>query len=216
MFALPELPYAYDALEPTMSARTLKCHHDKHHAAYVKKVNELVQQSGNAAANLEAVIKGAAGSNEKLYNNAAQAWNHAFFWISMKPGANSPAGDLPAAIAAAFGGQAKLADAFVTAGAEHFGSGWVWLTADPAGKLMIKTTHDAHDTVTEPNETPLLVCDLWEHAYYLDYQFDRKAFLKAWFEALPNWSFAAAQLAAAKGDGRAWRYPAPDAHARAA
>jgi Fe-Mn family superoxide dismutase len=218
MFSLPDLPYAYEALEPTMSAKTLHFHHDKHHATYVKTLNELLGQAAKPAASLEDVIRqSAAGgqSTAKLFNNAAQAWNHAFFWEAMSPEAVKPSGDLRAAIESSFGDLAQLREAFVKEGAAHFGSGWAWLVAE-GGKLAVKSTHDAHDMVTEKAVTPLIVCDLWEHAYYLDYQNDRKAYLEAWFDALPNWAFAANQLKAANGNGEAWRFAAPTAAAKAA
>jgi Fe-Mn family superoxide dismutase len=159
---------------------------------------------------LEAVIRAAkASGNKKLFNNAAQAWNHAFFWNAMAPGAARPDSDVAAAISAAFGDLAKLKQTFVADGVAQFGSGWVWLTADKAGKLQVVTTHDAGEPVEDGGAVPLLVCDVWEHAYYLDHQNDRKGFLEAWFDALPNWSFAAKQLAAARGQGEAWRYPRP-------
>jgi superoxide dismutase, Fe-Mn family len=216
MFTIPDLPYAYDALSPVISERTLHLHHDKHHAAYVKTLNELLEKAGQSPDSLEAVIAGSARSGEtKLFNNAAQAWNHGFFWVSMTPTRQQPSGNLACAIEAGFGGLADLKKAFVTEGVGHFGSGWVWLTADRSGALKVISTHDAHDIVTQPDSTPLLVCDLWEHAYYLDHQNDRKRFLEAWFDALPNWSFAADQLAASK-DGESWRYPTPAVVARAA
>ncbi len=217
MFSLPDLPYGYEALEPAMSAKTLHFHHDKHHATYVKTLNELLDQEGRSPASLEDVIRQSAGggaSAAKLFNNAAQAWNHAFFWQAMSPHAAKPGDDLQSAIQSSFGGLAQLREAFVKEGAAHFGSGWVWLVAD-GGKLAVKSTHDAHDIVTDA-ATPLLVCDLWEHAYYLDYQNDRKAYLEAWFDALPNWPFAASQLAAANGNGQPWRFAAPTAVAKAA
>ncbi|HEY2178589.1 MAG TPA: superoxide dismutase [Caulobacteraceae bacterium] len=210
MFALPNLPYAYDALEPTISERTLHYHHDKHHGTYVKTLNELIEKSGKSPASLEDVIRDAAKAGKegiKLFNNAAQAWNHGFFWNCMTASVVKPDGELAEAIQAAFG--ETLAETFIEQGAAHFGSGWVWLVADAGGKLSVKSTHDAEDMVTVEGRMPLLVCDLWEHAYYLDYQNDRKAFLSAWFKALPNWSFAADQYAAARGDGKAWRYPPP-------
>ncbi|MHB8530163.1 MAG: superoxide dismutase [Caulobacteraceae bacterium] len=217
MFPLPDLPWAYDALAPTISERTLHFHHDKHHATYVKTLNELVKDSGKSWPSLEALIVETAKSGpKKLFNNAAQAWNHAFFWASMWPRRQNPAGDLAAAIAAAFGSQEKFRTAFVAAGADHFGSGWVWLAADRGGAVKVISTHDADDTLTTQDLTPLVVCDLWEHAYYLDYQNDRKAFLEAWFDALPHWNFAAGQLAAAKGAGKPWCYPAEAASSVAA
>jgi Fe-Mn family superoxide dismutase len=210
MFKLPDLPYPYDALMPVMSDRTLHLHHDKHHATYVKTLNELLEKDGRTARSLEEVVLDAAKSDQhKLFNNAAQAWNHAFFWAAMTPQYEKPDGELAAAIDKAFGGLDGLKQAFVTEGAGHFGSGWVWLTANRAGELKVISTHDAADTLTHGDVTPLMVCDLWEHAYYVDYQNDRKAFLEAWFDALPHWVFAGYQLKAAKGEGDPWRYPAP-------
>lgn len=208
MFALPDLPYDYDALAPIISERTLHFHHDKHHAAYVKALNEQLQAAGQSPDTLEAVIREASKSGElKLYNNAAQAWNHSFFWWAMSPPGKQPDGELAAAIDDAFGDLAGLKEVFVAEGASHFGSGWVWLVADRAGNLAVRTTHDADDTLSHPSLTPLLVCDLWEHAYYLDSQNDRKGFLEAWFDSLPNWPFALRQHQAARGCGEPWRHP---------
>jgi Fe-Mn family superoxide dismutase len=210
MFELPDLPYAYDALQPVISDKTLHFHHDKHHAAYVKTVNELTNTAADAGKSLEDVVRGAVkAGNKKLCNNAAQAWNHAFFWESMTPIAGPPPSELAAAIAGAFGDLKGLKEKFVAEGAAHFGSGWVWLVSDAAGKLEVRSTHDADDTLTNEGATPLIVCDLWEHAYYLDHQNDRKGFLEAWFDRLPNWAFAARQYAAVRGAGETWRYPAP-------
>ena len=210
MFKLPDLPYVYDALEPTLSARTLRFHHDNHHATYVKTLNAALEASGATPASLEVVIRENAGSGDPhLFNNAAQAWNHGFFWCCMTPAKDKPIGDLAAAIQSKFGGLDRLREAFVKEGVGHFGSGWVWLSADRSGALSVASTHDAHDMVTTANSTPLLVCDLWEHAYYLDYQSDRQGFLQAWFDTLANWKFAAAQWAAAKGEGSPWLYAPP-------
>ena len=210
MFKLPDLPYAYDALSPVISDKTMRFHHDKHHATYVKTLNELLQAAGKTPSSLEEVIIDASrGGEKKLFNNAAQAWNHTFFWTAMTPRKAAPAGALTDAINQAFGGLEKLKTAFVAEGVGHFGSGWVWLVAEKGGALSVRSTHDAEDMVTHADVTPLIVCDLWEHAYYLDHQNDRKAFLEAWFDALPNWDFAASQLAASKGEGSAWRHPAP-------
>lgn len=205
MYTLPELPYAYEALAPIVSANTLHFHHDKHHAAYVKVLNELTAEQKPES--LEAVITSAGPG--KLFNNAAQTWNHAFFWDSMTPDHAAPSGDLAAAIDAAFGDLAGLKTAFVTEGVGHFASGWVWLVAE-GGALKVISTHDAGTTVTQGGITPLLVCDVWEHAYYIDKRNDRKAFLEAWFDSLANWSLAASQLAASKGEGEAWAYPKPE------
>jgi Fe-Mn family superoxide dismutase len=216
MFTLPDLPYPYDALEPAMSAETLRFHHDKHHATYVKTVNELLDVGGKAPPTLEALIRSSEGDHEaKLFNNAAQAWNHGFFWQSMTPGASQPASDLAHAIGVAFGGHEKFREAFVKEGAAHFGSGWVWLIATRDGAVAVRSTHDAHNFATDGAETPLLVCDLWEHAYYLDFRNDRKAFLEAWFDVLANWSLADSQWAAARGQVRPWAYPLPSEGAAA-
>jgi len=210
MFDLPELPFTYDALEPAMSARTLRFHHDKHHAGYVKTLNEQLAAAGQVPRSLETVILYASKtSNPKLFNNAAQVWNHAFFWLAMSAKRERPSGALAKAIESEFGDLAKLKKAFVEAGVGHFGSGWVWLTAGHNSRLQVRSTHDADDTLTHAGMTPLLVCDLWEHAYYLDYQNDRKGFLEAWFDALPNWQFAARQFEASQGRGEPWRHPQP-------
>ncbi len=213
MFELPTLPYAYDALEPVISDRTLRFHHDKHHGAYVKTTNELIEKAGAAAGrSLEDVVREAARTqNKKLFNNAAQAWNHSFFWVAMSPERQRPDGALAAAISRTFGDLGGLKGKFVEEGVGHFGSGWAWLVCDREGRLSVRATHDADDTLTQGGLTPLIVCDLWEHAYYLDHQNDRKGFLEAWFDQLPNWDFAAQQFAAATGEGRAWKHPAPTA-----
>ncbi len=211
MFTLPKLPYAYNALEPVITEQTLHFHYDKHHATYVKTLNELLEKAGKSPATLEQVVIDAATTGpRKLFNNAAQAWNHAFFWSAMSPEREQPSGDLAKAIDATFGGLQALKTAFVTEGVSHFGSGWVWLVAERSGALEVRSTHDAEDTVTHGEITPLIVCDLWEHAYYLDHQNDRKAFLEAWFDALPHWEFAGYQYAAAKGESEPWRHPQPE------
>ena len=197
MFILPALPYAHDALEPTVSSDTLGFHHDKHHKAYVDTTNTLL--AGKTVNSLEDVIATAEG---KLFNNAAQAWNHAFYWESMTPDYEAP----PAEFAA-------LRDAFITEGVGHFASGWVWIVAE-SGQLKVISTHDADTALKHPG-TPLIVCDLWEHAYYLDYQNLRKNYLEAWFDEAANWKFAAEQLKASQGEGTAFRYPAPEASVEA-
>jgi len=212
MFVLPDLPYAYDALAPVISDRTMRFHHDKHHKTYVETTNKLLGEAGASPDSLEAVIREARSSGDKkLFNNAAQAWNHAFFWVAMAPGGAGPGGDLDAAIKSAFGDLGSLKSKFVEAGAGHFGSGWVWVVADREHSLQVRATHDAEDMVTQPGLTPLIVCDLWEHAYYLDHQNDRKGFLEGWFDHLPNWAFAAEQFDAARHRGEIWRHPPPAA-----
>ena len=212
MFILPDLPYAKDALEPTVSSTTMTTHHDKHHKTYVDKTNELAPQADLSDRPLEDVVREAfAGraQNPKLFNNSGQAWNHGFFWECMTPDYAAPDGELSAAIDKAFGGLDGLKTKFVDEGANHFASGWAWLIAND-GELTVMSTHDA-DTALVREGTPLLVCDVWEHAYYLDYKQDRKGFLEKWFDTVANWRFAASQFAAANGGGNAWRYPAPTA-----
>ena len=210
MFKLPELPYAYDALEPVVSAETMEFHHDKHHAKYVATTNELLSKAREAPPDLESIVRRAGQSNDqiKLYDNAAQAWNHTFFWQCMSPEASAPRGELAGAIERTFGDPAKLNELFVKEGNGHFGSGWVWLAAQGLD-LKIFATHDADDTLTRQSMTPLLVCDLWEHAYYLDHQNDREGFLPGWIDSLANWDFAAGQFEAAQGRRAPWRHPGP-------
>jgi len=210
MFSLPQLPYDHAALEPVLSRTTLHTHHEKHQKTYVDNVNGLLAEAGRRPASLEEVIIQAAGdpSSRKLFNNAAQVWNHTFFWNSMSPNRQAPGESLSGAIDRAFGGLAGLKDAFVAEGAAHFGSGWVWLACE-SGALKVLSTHDAEDLVTHQGLAPLLVCDVWEHAYYLDHKNDRKGFLSAWFDALPNWSLADSQHAAVIGGGELWKHPLP-------
>jgi Fe-Mn family superoxide dismutase len=209
MIKLPDLPFAKDALAPVMSEIQLTIHHDKHHAKYVENLNKFLADAGETATSVEALVKANAGdpARKKWFNNAAQAWNHAFFWESLTPKSAAPSGDLRAAIDKTFGGLDGLKTKFVQEGVDHFGSGWVWLIAR-GGDLAVVTTHDAATPIVEAGVTAILTCDVWEHAYYLDYKQDRKAFLEGFFDKLANWSFAESQYAAAvKGGGYA--YPAP-------
>ena len=210
MYVLPELPYAYDALAPFVSADTLRTHHDKHHRTYVEKTSELAAKAGLGDRPLEDLVREARRLGDTaLFNDAAQAWNHAFFWQCMRPpGGAEPAGDLIRAIDEAFDGLEALKEAFIEEGVAHFASGWVWIVTSSQG-LKVISTHDAEDTLVREGLFPLLVCDLWEHAYYLDYKNDRKAFLERWIDNVANWEFAAAQLAASDGVGEGFRYPAP-------
>lgn len=208
MYVLPELPYARDALEPTVSSATMTTHHDKHHKAYVDNTNRLAAEAGLADRPLEElVVYAREPGRQKLFNNAAQAWNHAFFWACMTPERSEPEGAFKAAIEQAFGGLDGLKTRFVKEGVNHFASGWVWLMARGGG-LEVISTHDA-DTALVHEGTPLLVCDVWEHAYYLDYRQDRKGFLEAWFDTVANWDFVSRQFAETLGGGQGWRYPAP-------
>ncbi|WP_340645024.1 superoxide dismutase [Phenylobacterium sp.] len=210
MFELPPLPYDHAALEPVISRATMHLHHEKHHKKYVDTLNDLLAKAGATPKNLEEVVRDAFGDDKarKLFNSAAQAWNHTFFWTAMSTRRQTLDGALLQSVARDFGGLDALKAAFVKEGAGHFGSGWVWLAAE-GDALKVLSTHDAEDLLVHQGLTPLLVCDVWEHAYYLDHKNDRKAFLEAWFEALPNWSFAQSQYAAARGEGKAWTHPGP-------
>lgn len=192
---LPDLPYTTDALAPYISARTLEFHHDKHHAAYVANANKLIAGSPLENAPLEEIIKAAVADPAKkgLFNNAAQVWNHTFYWNSLKPnGGGKPAGKLAAAVDAAFGSYDAFAADFAAKAAGQFGAGWAWLV-DNAGKLEIVTTSNA-DTPLVHGLKPLLTADVWEHAYYLDYQNRRPDYLKTFLDHLANWDFAAANF----------------------
>lgn len=197
-FELPDLPYAHNALDPHISERTLEFHHDKHHATYVKNLNGLVEDTPLANENLEGVIKAVAGDASKagVFNNAAQVWNHTFYWHSMKPGGGgTPSGELASKIDADLGGFDKFAEAFKTAGATQFGSGWAWLVLD-GGKLQVTKTANA-DLPLAHGQTALLTVDVWEHAYYLDYQNRRPDYLSTFLDSLVNWDFAAENLSKA-------------------
>lgn len=196
MFTLPALPFAEDALSPHMSDRTLQFHHGKHHKDYVDKLNDLVGGTELEGLSLEEVISRTHDVGDpdarQIFNNAAQHWNHSFFWRSLTPDASPPQGELAALITSTFGGLESFANSFKEKGIDHFGSGWVWLVARGAS-LEIVTTHDA-DTPLANGQTALLCCDLWEHAYYLDYQNRRADFLTAFTSHLANWRFAEENL----------------------
>ncbi|MGK7878335.1 MAG: superoxide dismutase [Xenococcaceae cyanobacterium] len=197
-YELPALPYDYTALDPYISKRTLEFHHDKHHAAYVNKYNAAVEGTDMANKSIEEVIKATAGDPSKsgIFNNVAQAWNHSFYWKCMKPGGGgTPAGALANKINADFGSFEKFVEAFKTAGATQFGSGWAWLVLD-GGTLKVTKTPNAENPMTA-GQTPLLTMDVWEHAYYLDYQNRRPAYIDDFIGKLVNWDFVAENLAAA-------------------
>ncbi len=192
---LPPLPYAPDALEPFISARTMGFHYGKHHQAYVDTLNKLVAGTPWSGQPLEKVVVGSAGTADKaaIFNNAAQAWNHSFFWNSMKPGGGGrPTGRLLDLITKSFGSFDEFKNAFATTAVAQFGSGWVWLVQDGARLQIVKTSNA--DTPLAHGQTALLTCDVWEHAYYLDYQNRRKDFVQTFLDHLANWEFAAAQL----------------------
>lgn len=193
MFNLPRLPYAVSALAPHIGAEAMDLHYDKHHRGYVDKLNQLIAGSDYAGMDLEDIIVRTRQSSDprdvKIFNNAGQHWNHSMYWHSLSPsGGGAPRGPLEERIAADFGTIATFRDSFVATGADHFGSGWLWLMWD--GKhLSLTATHDAGNPVGQA-EVALLVCDLWEHAYYPDYQNRRPEFLGRVFDHLANWRLA--------------------------
>jgi len=192
---LPPLPYAQDALKPFISAQTLSFHYGKHHQAYVDNLNKLIAPTPLAGKPLESIITETVGVADKaaIFSNAAQAWNHSFFWQSMTPdGGGKPDGRLLDMITQSFGSIAAFKEAFVAAGIAQFGSGWVWLVQDGNMLKIVKTANA--DTPLAHGRNAILTCDVWEHAYYLDYQNRRKDFLQAFVDHLVNWKFAATQL----------------------
>lgn len=190
-FTLPPLPYAEDALEPAISARTLSFHHGKHHNAYVTKANELIAGTPlESLPEIEVVRRAKADGNQMLFNQSGQAWNHDFLWKSFSPdGGGAPTGPLKEALDRDLGGVEGFNEKFTKEAVGHFASGWAWLVSD-GGTLKVISTHDADSAVVH-GVTPLVVLDLWEHAYYLDYQNARPEFVKAFLGKLINWEFAA-------------------------
>jgi len=194
-FELPPLPYDKTALEPHISANTLDFHHGKHHNAYVTNLNNLVKDKPLASHGLEDIVTSTFGKADQVgvFNNAAQVWNHTFFWHCMKPGGGgAPSGDVAAAIDASFGSMDKFKEEFKNACVTQFGSGWGWLVAD-GGKLSVMKTPNAENPMAH-GKTALLTCDVWEHAYYLDYQNRRPDFVQAFMDSLINWDFVAENL----------------------
>jgi superoxide dismutase, Fe-Mn family len=188
---LPPLPYAADALEPHISRKQLELHHDAHHKKYVDTVNSLIEGTPNADKTLEELVRETAGKTrmKKLFNNAAQAWNHNFFWLCMTPASGGkPEGELGDQIDSNFGSREKLKDMFVKTATAQFGSGWTWLVSNN-GKLEVLSTSNAEIPMGH-GVVPLLTCDVWEHAYYLDYQNKREKFVETFFDKLANWSLA--------------------------
>jgi len=196
-FTLPPLPFAKDALAPHISAQTFDFHHGKHHNAYVTKLNELIAGTEFEKASLEDIILKSAKDESKkpLFNNAAQHWNHSFFWECLKPnGGGKPTGELAKAIDRDLGGYDKFAADFKAAAIAQFGSGWAWLASDKDGKLEILKTSNAELPLTQ-GKRALLTVDVWEHAYYLDYQNRRPDFVQTFLDKLLNWDFANANYA---------------------
>lgn len=203
-FALPPLPFPDNGLEPLISARTLQLHHGVHHQGYVDKVNELVAGTSFAEMSLRQILLATSAHPEHtvLFENAAQAWNHAFFWHSLRPrGGALPAPALAAQIAASFGGVAALKEALASEAKGLFGSGWVWLVADGA-RLRVVQTHNAGNPLVD-HHIPLLVIDVWEHAYYLDVQNRRADYVHGILENFINWDFATANASGTHADGLA-------------
>ncbi len=197
-FELPDLPYVKDALAPHISAETLDFHHGKHHNTYVTTLNNLVKDTPLAGKSLEEIIKDSAGDSSKtaIFNNSAQVWNHTFYWHSMKPaGGGKPSGAIADKIDADLGGYDKFVEAFKTAGATQFGSGWAWLVLD-GGKLKVTKTPNAENPMTS-GAVPLLTMDVWEHAYYIDFRNARPKYMETFLEHLVNWDFANKNLAKA-------------------
>lgn len=195
-FQLMDLPYPYEALQPHMSADTLRFHHDKHHRTYVETLNKLLEDSPLAERSLEEIVRESARdeARTKIFNNAGQVWNHNFFWNSMKPeGGGRPRGELGRRIEESFGGFEDFKRQFVESAAEQFGSGWTWLVLE-GDALAIMSTPNAVMPLVEGRKA-LLTCDVWEHAYYLDYQNRRADFVETFLDGLANWEFAERQLA---------------------
>jgi superoxide dismutase, Fe-Mn family len=189
-FVLPPLPYAKDALAPTMTAETFDYHYGKHHQTYMNNLTAALEGKPEADKSLEEIVRSSSGG---LFNNAAQVWNHTFFWNSMKPaGGGAPTGALLDIINRDFGSFDAFKTEFVTKGLGQFGSGWVWLVLD-GDKAKVVATPNAETPLTT-SAKPLLTCDVWEHAYYIDARNNRKGFLEAFLDKLANWDFAAANL----------------------
>jgi len=186
-FELPKLPYAMDALKPHISAETLEFHHGKHHAAYVNNLNNLIKGTPNEGKSLEEIIRSAPAGG--LFNNAAQHFNHSFYWKSLAPNAGGePKGPVADGIKKAFGSFEEFKKKFTEAATTHFGSGWAWLVRKADGSLAIEATHDAGTPLTTGGK-PILTCDVWEHAYYIDYRNARPKYVEAFWN-LVNWEFA--------------------------
>ncbi len=196
-FTLPPLPYAEDALAPVISAKTLQFHYGKHHKGYVDKLNDLVKGTPFAEMSLEDIVAETCGDedNRKIFNNAAQIWNHTFYWNSLSPSKTTPSADLQKAIERDFGSLDALKKELKQKATDHFGSGWAWLVYE-GGTLKVKDTGDA-DTPKAHGVACLLTVDVWEHAYYLDYQNVRKDHVDAVVEKLLNWDFASQNFAKA-------------------
>ena len=194
--ALPPLPYDYTALEPHLGEETLKIHHDKHHAKYVATTNTMIAGTELENADVITILRKAKeAGNHGLFNNAAQSFNHAFYWDCMKPnGGGEPFGKVADLIKRDFGGYEKFRELFAAAGNTAFGSGWAWLVQDAEGKLKVTKTTGADTPITNHGERPILTMDVWEHAYYLNYQNMRSTYIDTFLDKLVNWDFVNSQL----------------------
>ena len=200
-FRLPPLPYATNALEPHISRRTMEYHHGKHHDTYVANLNALVEGKPYAGMTLEDIIRKSAAKRDEraIFNSAAQAWNHTAFWDSLRPdGGGEPGGELAGRLHDQFGSYGGFRQTFIAAALGQFGSGWVWLVLD-GRKLAVMSTPDAVNPLVS-GQAPLLACDVWEHAYYLDYQDRRKAFVETFLDHLVNWEYVASALFEAEAE----------------
>ena len=192
MHTIPKLPYAFDALEPYISEKTMQYHYSKHHQGYFDKLNQLIQGTADEQRSLTELVRNSTGT---VFNNAAQASNHIFYWDSLSPTkGQQPQGNCLDIIQRDFGSVATLKEQFSLAGLNTFGSGWAWLVLNTAGQLEVRSTANAHTPLEEPDTTILLACDVWEHAYYLDTQNNRAAYLEN-FWSICNWSTVNAKLA---------------------
>ena len=194
-FELPPLPYAKDALEPHLGAETLEFHYEKHHRAYLTKLQKLLADKPLAERSLVDIIRESDGA---VFNNAAQVWNHTFYWNSMSPkGGGPPAGAVKSAIESAFGSFDRFRSQFVEAAVGVFGTGYVWLVQED-GRLAIRGLEDANTPLKAGTATPILTCDVWEHAYYLDYRHERPKYVETFIDRLANWAFVAENLEPAR------------------
>ena len=191
-FELPPLPYAKDALEPHIGAETLEFHYEKHHRGYLDKLEKLIAGKPLAERSLVEIIRQSDGA---VFNNAAQVWNHTFYWSSMSPkGGGAPGGAVKSAIESAFGSCDRFREQFVAAAVGVFGTGYAWLVQERDGRLAIRATEDADTPLQDGVTTPLLGCDVWEHAYYLDYRHERPKYVETFLDRLANWAFVAENI----------------------
>lgn len=193
-FEVGPLPYAYDALEPYIGARTVEIHYTRHHKGYMSKLEGAIAGTSLADKSLEDIV---ASTDGNVYNFAAQVWNHAFYWSSMSPRRSEPSPELEAAVDRDLGGIEAFKHAFSAAASGEFGSGWAWLVVKPDGKLVVLSSTDAENPIRQRNR-PLLTLDVWEHAYYLDYQNERGTYIEAFLDHLINWEHASEHYAASR------------------